>query len=1339
MSSIEKLSICGIRSFYPGRAESIEFNQPLTVILGANGCGKTTIIECLKISCTGSLPPSARSGQSFIHDPKIRGDVEVKANIRLRFKSRAGQTMVVQRTFRLQQMKSTCKYQALDGVVRMLDKHGKKLSINQKCGELDKHIPDLLGVSAAVLESVIFCHQEESNWPLQEGIVLKKRFDDIFESARYTKALDAIKKLKKDRVGIAKDMKRDLDVLAEQVSRVREMEEQLEEQQAKLESLQADYAQLSSDIDLRETRVHETEAALGHVRSVLDQLRAQEAVVKQKSDEITRVYQQMGREMAESTESLEEILANYDSILAIKRKEVQDLSTQESQLQDELASVDQAERKLAHEKGVLEATMAQQKEAMRARTDLATKLGSTYGIAAAVVTQDDARIFASRLQDVLAQLGATLKRLEADARRGDDEWNAKQTTVSAKVHHCHETLGAKTRELSALKRKEDALVAELNTSSGGLDASQREWGVVEARLADAEAKLSALRESATTATLKEDILALEKEANSITFDLRALDDKLQILRTFERDQIALEHKRNEHTAKRKALETALASSQNVLESPLSFATLSDDRNRVETLVFELKRSRETSSANVAKLEREMAEAQVKKRTDEGAIAKTRTRYETLSNGPMLEWKTLLATFGLQPETALTQLEAQYLDAKDKTQSRKNTIVFLRTYMKKGEKDHCCPLCQRGLSPDEETLFSQLIANKMDDSKNQEKIAKAERNESAALDAWKRCEKLQPLYTEFAALEASLPTKTTELESLYTTIRMLDVQLQEAKATHAANVTRSDDAAAALKQLTSLQTQWEELSFVGHRLDGDDDHLLSEKTIRLGANPPTLVEAQAARDAKQTGLQDSQSRLKRLQRELQLHQETQQGLQNEVHKCREEKAAIQQRRVDVEKAREAREGLRVHIKALQDEVATLQRDLPGYQRELQQCKNEQLLARDTHQRAIATAREASSRCENDKRQYDDKSKHADQFARQNLDGRALELTSQMQSLQAMKAEKARRVEQIQPEKSSALRALDENVSLKRQIDDNLSYRRLQAELQQAKAAVLATQRQLGQLPSVAEAERLVADAKNQCDATREERAVFRGKQEALQEAIRNVQLKLHGRDLKNIDEKQRCKLIDYETTMMAVSDLDKYYKALDLSLMEFHSKKIEEINAIIRTLWQITYRGNDIDTIELVSGQESGAAARAGRSYNYRVVMRKDNTLLDMRGRCSAGQKVLAALVIRLALAETFCLNCGILALDEPTTNLDSANKLGLAQAIADILKARENQHNFQLICITHDEEFVQMLNRSQLMGGTRPEYFWTVSREEILPRYYCSKIEKRNWNSDVIYRPNDDI
>nr|KAJ0213657.1 hypothetical protein LSAT_V11C400221510 [Lactuca sativa] len=54
-----------------------------------------------------------------------------------------------------------------------------------------------------------------------------------------------------------------------------------------------------------------------------------------------------------------------------------------------------------------------------------------------------------------------------------------------------------------------------------------------------------------------------------------------------------------------------------------------------------------------------------------------------------------------------------------------------------------------------------------------------------------------------------------------------------------------------------------------------------------------------------------------------------------------------------------------------------------------------------------------------------------------------------------------------------------------------------------------------------------------------------------------------------------------------------------------------------------------------------------------VVMKAGDAELEMRGRHNAGQKVLASLIIRLELAETFCLNCRILALDEPTSSIIS--------------------------------------------------------------------------------------
>ena len=57
-------------------------------------------------------------------------------------------------------------------------------TISTKCSEMDEEVPLLLGVSRAILENVIFCHQEESNWPLSEPAALKKKFDDIFEATK---------------------------------------------------------------------------------------------------------------------------------------------------------------------------------------------------------------------------------------------------------------------------------------------------------------------------------------------------------------------------------------------------------------------------------------------------------------------------------------------------------------------------------------------------------------------------------------------------------------------------------------------------------------------------------------------------------------------------------------------------------------------------------------------------------------------------------------------------------------------------------------------------------------------------------------------------------------------------------------------------------------------------------------------------------------------------------------------------------------------------------------------------------------------------------------------------
>ena len=176
-AGIEKMSVRGIRSFSPAEIAVIEFFKPLTLIVGKNGSGKTTVIESLMMGLTGNLPPNCKSGQAFINDPNVFGLQEIKAQIKIKFKSATGKPAVAERSFSLTQKTSKREYKAFESALQTIDEHGVKTCLSYKPGDLNKLVPEMMGVSNAVLESVIFVHQEDSCWPLAEDKVTKPRAD----------------------------------------------------------------------------------------------------------------------------------------------------------------------------------------------------------------------------------------------------------------------------------------------------------------------------------------------------------------------------------------------------------------------------------------------------------------------------------------------------------------------------------------------------------------------------------------------------------------------------------------------------------------------------------------------------------------------------------------------------------------------------------------------------------------------------------------------------------------------------------------------------------------------------------------------------------------------------------------------------------------------------------------------------------------------------------------------------------------------------------------------------------------------------------------------------------
>ena len=214
----------------------------------------------------------------------------------------------------------------------------------------------------------------------------------------------------------------------------------------------------------------------------------------------------------------------------------------------------------------------------------------------------------------------------------------------------------------------------------------------------------------------------------------------------------------------------------------------------------------------------------------------------------------------------------------------------------------------------------------------------------------------------------------------------------------------------------------------------------------------------------------------------------------------------------------------------------------------------------------------------------------------------------------------------------------------------------------------------------------------------------GKLEELKSNLARLNTEKRHDNYTNISKRYSKLKLEYILSLETTKQIENYYEALDQALLKYHGKRMEEINKLINYYWGMTYKGNDIKWIEIRSDFEKIGRSR---NYNYRIVFGTNGGYeLDMRGRCSAGQKILASIIIRLALAETFCNNCGILCLDEPTTNLDEEHSRALAKSLREIIQSRSEDQNFQLIVITHDPVFVD------LIGNDFCDSFWQVAKGE---------------------------
>ena len=1322
MSKIDRLSILGVRSFDNTRSETIQFYAPLTLIVGLNGSGKTTIIECLKYATTGELPPNAKVGGAFIHDPKLCGEKEVLAQVKVSFKSKDGFKMVCTRNLQLTVKKNSRSMKTLEGNL-LISKHGERTTISTRVAEMDvrykpkwikfsylteadrrdlnqTQMPYHLGVSKAILESVIFCHQEESLWPLSEPAKLKVRFDEIFEAQKYTKAIENIKLIQKGKKDALKLMNKDEEVAKANKDRADKNKKQTMKLHAELDTLRAKIEQKGDDIRDATTKAEEAWKLAEEAGVVVANLEGKRIAENTKIESVESLRENLV-ELTDSDEELQKMLEQYEERVQAFEE---DVDHQKQQYHDLQEAVDDARGRVSakeRECGSYEAQQQSHERQIANRGKLVKETARSHSIRG-FDTDDatDAQVkdFMDRISKMARDQNAALERMRQEtneqlqvAQKDISDINEKKSALNSRKESSRQTIASNDQQITRLQHE----VNKIQVDEGSNVA-------LEAHLRETETKREGVIAQIAAANWDSTIDADEAELRKLDDRKEKLDIELVEGTRQAGDTARLDHMQKELKDRQRSLETMMGAHgeqiKDVVGNGWTPATLENDYRRAvehqQSQLSDAERQRDGTNGELQQIEYKLKTHRDELKSKKATIKSAENAIREATDG--------------EPSEYLEQLEEMEKSRdvhKSDADAFSKVVEYFDACIKIAQEANACRTCSRNFAGRKER--DQMLAVVMKEKKKYDgasdvkaQLADVERDLHAAkavssqFDTWKRLtEKEVPqLLEQEKRVAANRETLISQLETRDANVqeRQSAKRDVEALSRNVQNIVKYNN------DIASFETQIKELTAKQKAagmsrglevIQADSKSVNEQAKIVKGRLNKTIADrdrTKAHKNQLDLEISDTKSKLNTTRYQL------------------KEKQALEDQASERKRLNEEERGNVKSIdQQLQDLVPKLSQAQAKYQDVSQRGADkdrDQRTQTDRLNNSVNQLKMASQEITS----YIERG-GPDQLKRGKRE--ADEIRAEIANLEAEKGRVLKEIKQLEDQ-------LRNHADTKRSIADNQRYRRDVQQLKDIRGDITKLE------ATNAEAEK--ANNERQGSIWQQRRNAFAAEQATLVGEMKSKDDQFQALvkdwevEYKGAARNYRETHIKVETTKACVDDLGRYMVALDQAILKYHAVKMEEINSIIGDLWRKTYQGTDVDTILIRSESEPG---KTNKSYNYRVCMMKQDAEMDMRGRCSAGQKVLACIIIRLALAECFGVNCGLIALDEPTTNLDRDNIRALAESLGEIIKLRRVQANFQLIVITHDEDFLRQMNCNDYADS-----YWRVSRNEKMK----SMIEKQD-------------
>jgi DNA repair protein RAD50 len=1207
--------------------------------------------------------------------------------VKLSFNGTSGAKMVATRSLQLTVKKTTRQQKTLEGQLVMV-KNGERASISSRVAELDQIMPQYLGVSKAVLDSVIFCHQDESLWPMSEPSVLKKRFDEIFEAMKYTKAIDNIKALRKrqnEELAKFKIMEQHAKEDKDKADRAEKRSVKLQDE---IEALREETQQMSKEMrrvaELADKAWRESES-YAQVLGALEGKRIEAKSIETTIDNLKRHLV----ELDDSDEWLESTLEQFET------KQIQYQQQEEAQKEnyvDLKEQIEQTRHRLGlkqAENGKYENDKANFERQLQRRQNMITEIARGNNIRGVDdnMDQSDVDAFMQKIRRLLRDQNQSLDRVKREAQKELREVQDILNEIGQRKSALQESKNAAKRQIAANDGEAAAYQRKLND----IDVDEGIQSSLEGKSEDITTSLDHAKDQAATASWDQKIQDVNAQIQHLEDVGLKLNNELIESSKKAKELAQLEYLKKDAKEKERSLQTMKGAHGDRLSKVVGADwqphTLEQDfQHVVDTETKQLvdaERDRDGVS-------RELEQVEFKLKNAKKALKQRQKDLDDYA-------KEIREAIEAEPTEYLETLEKRQVEfdlARKDADQFAGMGTYLNNCLEAARQAKTCRTCARPFKTESELQrftkkLEALVKKAGLDAEDEalqslEEELKVAREASAAYDSWTRIKE-----TEIPELEKEEEECETQRDQLLDKLEGHDRTVSEMSESKRDVEALSKTVSTIVKYDTEIKTNMSKIEelvakeqdiSIGRTSDDIQDELktTNEKSREL---KKALTALTAEKEQTQSEINKLELQLRDVRDQLNNAKFQLEKKADLLVRVEEYKKLNSQQREIIDKAEKDIESLSPELLQAQTRYDDISQRADTRERDLQHEINR--VSESIHQLDLAN---------------DDINSYNERGGPSQLERSSRELTqieAEITKLESEQNEITREINKISAQ-------LKDSENTKRQYSDNLTYR-------QATRSLGKVMEEVGQLEEQnAEVDR--SRFKQESERWTREHNALAAKQASKMGEMKSKDDQLMqlladwNTDYKDASSKYKESHIKVETTKAAVEDLARYGGALDKAIMAYHGLKMEEINSIIGELWQKTYRGTDVDMILIRSDNEN---AKGNRSYNYRVCMVKSGAEMDMRGRCSAGQKVLASIIIRLALAECFGVNCGLIALDEPTTNLDSDNIRSLAESLHDIIRARQQQSNFQLIVITHDEEFLR-----HMQCGDFSDYYYRVSRNE---------------------------